>query len=379
MFNYNQDNFDEIDIDDLKFANKQAINLKNLEIAYKLTNNKILILKRFLSSPYVVISLLIFMAILATATIAPLVSQYSATNPISQAKGRILSFLNPTWVNGGFTRRGIIDASDPFLRDLINEGIISSNLSQHIYVSANGSMTVLFSPWTYLNNLDQGFHFSILGTDLVGRDIWTRLWTGTRQSLLLACGVVVCTTIIGTTIGAFIGFNAGNKIDMLTMRVIEIINAIPSLIWLVLLVFILPSGFWTLFLAFIIINWANPISITRMYIMRVKDSEYVKAAKSIGVSQSALIFKHALPNIAGKLFPNIIRSITTIIFMESTIAFLGLSPSPDTATLGNIINDAKGYAQYWWYLLSPTIVILLLTVSLQIIGTGLHDAFDPQR
>lgn len=369
----------DIKTEDLQFINPQTILKSNQDISGQPVSTGVLILKKLFKNPYVVIASLIFCTLLLTAFIAPLVSQYDEYNAISSGKTSLLSFLNPSWVNGGFSSRAIVDGDDNFLKDLINEKIIDpQRLKDFIDVSSTGSMVLRFNPWAYLNNLDNTHHFSILGTDSIGRDIWTRLWIGTRQSLILAFAVVLVETIIGVILGAYIGFHAGSKIDTFAMRIVEIIRSVPSLIWFILLIFILPGGFLTLFLALALVGWTIPLARTRIQIIKIKDAEFIKASESIGTSKNGLIFKHALPNIVGKLLTGIVLRIPIIIFMESSLAFLGLSPSPNAASLGNLINDAKSYIQYWWYLLAPTTVILLITISLQIIGNGLHDAFDPQ-
>lgn len=361
---------------DLKIAKANDINRVN-DIAGKQVTNTVQILKRLFSSPYVVIATVILLIIMLTAFIVPLVSPYGEITPISKAKISFISFLLPSWFGNGFNAKEITGINDPFVKDLINAGIIDgASARDFIIIGENGSMQIRFNPWNFLNAVDNMHHLAILGTDSVGRDIWTRLWIGTRQSILLAFLVAIIEAIIGVIVGAYIGFHAGGKIDNFAMRIIDIITSVPSLIWFVLLMFVLPASFWTMFLALVIVGWTVPVQRTRMFIIKVKDAEYVRAAESIGVTQTGLIFKHALPNIVGKLITGIVVRVPLVIFIEASLAFLGFTSS-ENASLGNLINDAKGYIEYWWYLLAPTIVILLITVSLQIIGNGLHDAFDP--
>ncbi len=369
-----------INLNDLKLVNKKVIIKNSDAILGKEVSNAVQIIKRLFSNPYVVVSTIILLIIVTTAFIVPMVSPYNELDAISQSKyNSLLSFLLPSWINGGFNSKGIWGGQASFVNDLIAAKIInSSDLGNNLIIGSNGNLEVIFNPWSYLNALDNTSHFSFLGTDSIGRDIWTRLWIGTRQSIMLAFLVVIVEAIIGIIVGAYIGFHAGQKIDNFIMRLIDIIKSVPWLIWVILLMFILPGNFWTMFLVLVIIGWTIPTGRTRMFIIKVKDAEYIQAAASIGVSQTRLIFKHALPNILGKLITGIIIRIPIIILTESSLSFLGLSPNPQLATLGNLINDAKGNIEYWWYLLAPTTVFLLLTVSLQIIGNGLHDAFNPK-
>ncbi len=358
-------------------------------------------LRRFFSNPFTVIALIVFLFILMTSFIAPMVSQYSGTNPISKSAAILTSYLPPRTINEGKITLPIKNNTDVIVQ-IINRfigefrnahsGISRPELSNLLGVAIGNNWTldtsnlyhgnvgsVTFNPYVMLNFWDHTNHQPFLGTDIMGRDIWTRLWIGTRDSIWLALTVAITETIIGVSIGAYIGYHAGTKIDTLLMRVIEILYSVPTLIWFILMIFVLPKmAFWTLFFALVSIGWMGPIASTRMFVMRIKDAEFVKSAQSIGCTQSSLIFNHILLNVLGKLAISFVRRIPLVIGMQASLAFLGLSPDPTAPDLGNIINEAKGQIENWWYILSPTVILLVLTISLQLIATGLHDALDPR-
>ncbi|WP_128008385.1 ABC transporter permease [Mycoplasma sp. ATU-Cv-508] len=369
----------DFDPKQLKLAPPSQISQTLAEVPGQPTTNVKQVLKRFFFNPYATIALIVLTAIVLMALIVPFTSQYSEMGAISNGKSGLISFLPPNWLNGGQNIKTITGSDDSFLQDLINEGIIDANdLQRYIHVGPSGEMYVSYNPWSYLNNLDGTNHNLILGSDAVGRDIWTRLWIGTRQSLLLGLMVALVEATIGIVVGAYIGFHAGSRVDNFLMRIIEVISSVPAIIWFIVLMFIFPPSFWTMFLALVVVGWTAPVARTRVFIIKVKDSEYIKAAESIGVSQGGLIFYHALPNILGKLLVGVVLRIPAVIFTEAALAFLGLAPSIQRATLGNLINDAKGYIEHWWYLLAPTMVILTITISMQLVANGLHDAFDPR-
>ncbi len=357
------------------------------------------ILKRFFSNPFTVMALVAFMVVLLISIIAPMVSQYDGTNPISKSAKILTSYLPPKTIHGGSITLPIKNDTDVIIQiinkftddymksypnranDLVGLGI-KLDASHHIVTNNlfKGNVgAIKFNPYLILDFYDKKTHAPLLGTDVLGRDIWTRLWIGTRDSLGLALSVAITETIIGVSIGAYLGYHAGTKIDTILMRIIEILYSVPPLIWFILMIFILPKmAFWTIFIALVSISWMGPIASTRMFVMRIKDAEFVKSAESIGCSQSSLIFNHILLNVMGKLAISFVRRIPIVIGMQASLAFLGLSPDPAAPDLGNIINEAKGQIENWWYILAPTVTLLVITITLQLIATGLHDALDPR-
>lgn len=375
----------DIDLSLLKKADRNQTLERLNDTVGKPTKNIQAMFKRFFSNPYSTVAFAVFVLILLAAFLFPAISPFSPNQRV--AGGRTsFNWAPPVWINGGVIERilpGSIesDATLGVLESLVGDNIFKSieDAKNAIKIIDDGSGEIVyFIKYNPLNSLSVSQN-PILGLDGSGRDIWTRIWTGTRQSIILAFAVTITEFAIGTVIGAYIGFHAGTKVDTFLMRIIEIIRSVPQLIWFVILIFVLPKGdFFPLYFALILVGWVPPVYTTRLYIIRVKDSEFIQSAKSIGVSMNGQIFIHALPNIVGKLLVGFVHRIPRVIFAEASLAFLGLVSNPDAATLGNIIDNAKNNFDKWWYLVTPATILLFLTISLQIVANGLHDAFDPR-
>ncbi|MGL5204854.1 MAG: ABC transporter permease, partial [Metamycoplasmataceae bacterium] len=221
---------------------------------------------------------------------------------------------------------------------------------------------------------------TILGTTQEGFDVWTRTWTATRDSLMLSLSVAFSETFIGIVIGAYLGFHAGTWIDTVLTRLIDIVKNVPSIIWFLLLVSLFKDvTFGTLFLSLVIIGWTNPVYQTRLWIITVKDQEYIMASKSIGASTNRQIFVHALPAIIGKLATTLVQRIVIVILFVSSLAFLGFIPFGGEPNLGTILNEARSQVENnIWILLLPSLILLSISLSIQFIANGLHDALDPK-
>lgn len=185
--------------------------------------------------------------------------------------------------------------------------------------------------------------------------------------------------IIGISIGAFLGFYAGKLIDTIIMRVIEIFLAPPTLIWILLFVSIIGANEWSLVLTLTIVGWPGFVGITRMFIITVKDEEFIIAAKAIGVGTPRRIFVHALPTIIGKIANNIVRSVPGVILWIASLAFLGFFKEKKDTNLGQMLIEAsQEVGSNIWIIALPTIILLFLSLSLNFIALGVHDALDPR-
>ncbi|SJZ50541.1 ABC transporter permease [Mycoplasmopsis verecunda] len=217
-----------------------------------------------------------------------------------------------------------------------------------------------------------------LGTNREGIDIWTLSWVGTWQAIRLAIIVATIQTIIGVAIGAYLGFHVGSWIDTVIMRLIDIFVAPPTLIWLLIFASTFGTTDLTLGIALVFIGWVGSVGSTRMFIITVKDQEYITASKSVGASKSRLIYKHALPAIIGKISTSYVASIPSIIMSVSSLAFLGFFKS-DQANLGAILSSAASQAgDNAFILVLPALILLLISVSLHFVALGVHDALDPK-
>ncbi|WP_426461466.1 ABC transporter permease [Mycoplasma hafezii] len=219
---------------------------------------------------------------------------------------------------------------------------------------------------------------TILGTNQAGIDIWTSSWIGTWNAIRLALIVATLQTIIGVAVGSYLGFHVGSWIDTVIMRLIEIFVAPPGLIWLLLFASTFGTSDLTLILALVFTGWTGAVGGTRMFIITVKDSEFITASKSVGASKARLIYKHALPAIIGKIANSYVSRIPGIILSVSSLAFLGFFKG-DNTNLGALLSSAAGEAsQNFWILLLPSLILLSISVSLHFMALGIHDALDPK-
>ncbi|WP_406617238.1 ABC transporter permease [Mycoplasmopsis adleri] len=217
------------------------------------------------------------------------------------------------------------------------------------------------------------------GTTGNGADIWTTVWAGTLESLWIALVVATIETVIGVFVGAILGFYAGKWIDTIFSRVIEIFQAPPSIIWLLMFVSIWGTSAPVLIAGLLFVGWTYPIAATRLFVITVKDEEYITASKSIGASPARQIFSHALPAVIGKIAQNYVRRIPAIIISIASLAFLGFFSDPTSFNLGKIMIDNTALATVNpWVMILPATILLLISISLQFVALGLHDALDPK-
>lgn len=215
------------------------------------------------------------------------------------------------------------------------------------------------------------------GTDVLGRDIFTRVWTGTRISLYIALIAVIVDVLIGMTYGMISGF-FGGTVDIVMQRIIEILNGIPSLVVVTLLILILKPGLMSITIAIAITGWIGMARISRAEILKLKEHEYVLAARTLGAGSINLIFREMLPNIFSQLLIMSMFSIPSAIFMEAFLAFIGIGIPVPMASLGSLISDHfKSLTAHPYMIVTPVLVLALLMLSFNLLADGLRDALDP--
>lgn len=216
------------------------------------------------------------------------------------------------------------------------------------------------------------------GTDTQGRDIWTRVWEGTRISLIIAFSAVCIDIFIGMIYGLVSGY-FGGKVDMLMQRFAEILNGIPTLVVVTLLGLVLPSGITSIVFALMITGWIGMSRIARAQVLKLKEQEFILASKTLGASNFRIIFKSILPNIFGQIIIMSMFSIPNAIFTEAFLSFVGLGVPAPMASLGSLISDGyKSLTTYPHMIMFPIIVLALLMLSFNLFADGLRDAFDPK-
>ena len=241
----------------------------------------------------------------------------------------------------------------------------------------NGVTMVDVKVDTYkMAGVPDGTYF-IMGTDYLGRSQWTRLWRGARISLTIAVLSVGANVVIGIVYGAIAGYYGG-KLDMLMMRFTEILSAFPQTIIATMLMLLLGRGISAIVLALMIRGWVGTAKLIRAQFYRFKGREYVLAARTLGVGDSKLIFRHILPNSIGPIITKMMVEIPSAIFTESFLAFIGLGLQAPEPSIGVMLSDAqKTLMTYPYQMVFPAILISVLMISFNLFGNGLRDAIDP--
>jgi peptide/nickel transport system permease protein len=223
------------------------------------------------------------------------------------------------------------------------------------------------------------------GTDGSARDVFSRVLYGGRFSLSIGFIVVLVTAGIGLVYGAVAGYYGG-WVDEVMMRILDLIFAFPGLLLALIIVAVLGKGYWELVLAFTAIGWAGYARLIRGEILKVKEHEYVMAAKALGARDRRVIFRHVVPNAVAPLVVQASLSIGTVVIGVAALGFLGLGLPPGSAEWGTMLDQTRetivqgpGGSIPWWVTVFPGGAIFLFVMSMNLIGDGINDALDAQE
>lgn len=242
----------------------------------------------------------------------------------------------------------------------------------------------LLSPYTYdgqdltLRN-DPPSLSHPLGTDKFGRDIFVRLMYGARISLSVGFAAAFINLFLGVVYGGVCGY-FGGKLDMVLMRIADVIYSIPSMLYVIMVMLIFGSNIFSVLLALSVSGWIGMARQVRTQVMSLKEREYAQAARVMGASHRRILFKHLITNSIGPIIVNTTLMVPQAIFTEAFLAFVGIGISIPQSSWGTMANEARSLIQsYPIQMLWPVLAISLTMLSLNFIGDGLNEALDPRK
>lgn len=218
----------------------------------------------------------------------------------------------------------------------------------------------------------------LLGNDPLGRDILSRLIYGARVSMIIGLGSQIIVLLIGVPLGAIAGYYGG-KIDLVLMRIVDVMYAFPTLLFVILLMTMLGAGMLNIFIALGLTSWVTICRLTRAQFLTLRQKDFVMAAESIGSPANRIIWRHLFPNALTPIIVAITFGIPTAIFTEAALSFIGVGISPPTPSWGQMVGESQKYLRSYWHMATfPAIAIGLTMLSFSFLGDGLRDALDPR-
>ncbi len=291
-------------------------------------------------------------------------------------------------VGGSYHYSGLTNQGNVYSwgRDTYNQTQVPKKLSgvERIYAGAFQSYAVnaeddLEGAW--------GLKGYLFGTDTRGADIFQRVINGGKMTMTIGAVAVIISSIIGIVIGCIAGY-FGGKVDILLMRIAEVFGAIPFLPFAMVLSAIMgradlseTTRIFIIMCILGVLSWTGLSRLVRGQVLVVRESEYVTAAKAMGVKESKIAFKHILPNVMSVILVNLMLNFGTCMLTESSLSYLGFGVQYPRPTWGNMLNGANNATiinAYWWQWLFPAIFLAVTTICINIVGDALRDVMDPK-
>ena len=272
--------------------------------------------------------------------------------------------------------------SDAWRRLLANKAAVAGGIILLILI-----FLAIFAPWiaphSYsYQNLELGAQPPsgnfLLGTDTLGRDLFSRILYGARVSLMVGFVATGVALVIGVSWGIIAGY-FGGRIDSVMMRIVDVLYGLPFIIFIILLMVIFGRNIWLLFGAIGAVEWLTMARIVRGQVLTIKNQEYVLAAQAMGVTNIQMFRKHIFPNILGPIAVYATLTIPQVMLLEAFLSFLGLGIQPPMSSWGTLIRyGVESMEEYSWLLLYPGLTFTITLFALNFFGDGLRDALDPK-
>jgi oligopeptide transport system permease protein len=272
--------------------------------------------------------------------------------------------------------------ADAWRRLLANKAAVAGGVILCLLITL-----AILAPWiaphSYsYQNLDLGAQppssIFFLGTDTLGRDLFSRILFGARVSLMVGFVATGVALVIGVSWGIIAGY-FGGRVDSIMMRIVDVLYGLPFIIFIILLMVIFGRNIWLLFGAIGAVEWLTMARIVRGQVLTIKNQEYVLAAQAMGVSNFQMFRKHIFPNILGPIAVYATLTIPQVMLLEAFLSFLGLGIQPPMSSWGTLIRyGVESMEEYSWLLIYPGLTFTITLFALNFFGDGLRDALDPK-